>query len=162
MQPPPFNLCQQENRYFHQNTVPVYAFMQPPLNVFNKKPAPPSVLKKVEEAAMYLGSPLVQSPHAKDSNNNNMELDKLPTSNSPTERVSRFLKAVDLDKYLNTAIKIGTKTSASDVVKIIMDDLDEMLKPYFPACKLYAYGSRVYGMADSKSDLDVFVDTGEL
>lgn len=134
---------------------------------FNKKPSLPNVPLTLE---LNLGSEqfpplgtnlLLKSSVVKDSNNNNLEQDKLSSSADPIARVSLFLKAVELDKYLNAAIEIGDKIRSSDLTKRVLADLNDMLQPHYPSCKLYAFGSRVYGTAGATSDLDVFVDTGE-
>ncbi|KAJ3657972.1 hypothetical protein Zmor_009745 [Zophobas morio] len=43
-----------------------------------------------------------------------------------------------------------------------LEDLEEALRGIYPNCKAYPFGSRISGLGNHQSDLDVFMDTGDM
>lgn len=53
-----------------------------------------------------------------------------------------------------------SSASGTDNFEVIADNLKTMLKPRLGNVEVYFYGSRVIGVGDKSSDLDIFIDIG--
>ncbi|XP_055378126.1 terminal uridylyltransferase Tailor-like isoform X2 [Condylostylus longicornis] len=83
------------------------------------------------------------------------KIEKLP------KRAKSFLSS-DLGAFLDKAVQLGKKLMEIPEYEIVEKRLFDALKPGFPDLKIYFFGSRINGLSNPNSDLDVFLDVGKV
>ncbi|XP_058451299.1 terminal uridylyltransferase 7-like [Malaya genurostris] len=74
-----------------------------------------------------------------------------------SKKMTKFLGRQPID-FLKDQLKICSEIVNSSAHEKIADNLIELFKENFPKMKVYMFGSRITGLANKGSDLDLFLD----
>ncbi|XP_044255317.1 uncharacterized protein LOC123005576 [Tribolium madens] len=83
---------------------------------------------------------------------------KLPFSVKKLFRTKAFIQ----EEAERMQIEANKVLENQDKMKQCCDDLERALSGIYPNCKAYSFGSRISGLGNNQSDLDVFMDTGDM
>lgn len=78
--------------------------------------------------------------------------------NKLSKRVLSFLRDYSLEGCANRLVNQGEQTRMSVKHQIVIQSIVDALRPGFANVKVFAFGSRVTGLGNKDSDLDLFVD----
>nr|CAI5865418.1 unnamed protein product [Callosobruchus analis] len=80
------------------------------------------------------------------------------------DAVKKMLKSKDYihSQCQNLTYAANDTADSNELTLLCCNRLEEALRPCFPQCKAYPFGSRISGLGHAFSDLDVFIDTGDM
>nr|XP_015834575.1 PREDICTED: uncharacterized protein LOC663094 isoform X2 [Tribolium castaneum] len=108
---------------------------------------------------VIFGDELSLSRHISSRGGKNRAKDvKLPFSVKRLFRTKAFIQ----EEAERMQIEANKVIENRDKLKECCDDLEQALCGIYPTCKAYPFGSRISGLGNNQSDLDVFMDTGDM
>ncbi|RZC36040.1 uncharacterized protein BDFB_006746, partial [Asbolus verrucosus] len=83
---------------------------------------------------------------------------KLPYSVKKLFKSKQFIE----EEATRLRLEAGRVLEYQDKMRECCEDLQQALSGIYPNCKAYPFGSRISGLANNQSDLDVFMDIGDM